>query len=307
MPRLCANNCGAQKQGANAVNGLGYCSKVSCRTLEDGSVIALSAGDACVTCGGRASSRAKGADGFRYCSDKCRPRDVALSLPAGMKCVTCGGRASFRATGADGFRYCSDECRGPATDGVRAVARAAAYAASLSLSSGIKLPAVNGLTRADIISAIVSSTSVQHLLVANPQASIYIGGINIFIADFCRMSPEEVAAAVFAEDAGSLRSGGRGGTFNPLLRANSKGDFLGVTGARALGGSSLVVQATLDPSSGCERDLQLLSRVHCTTRAAILNGGNVASGNLPSRSGCVGVIALTVLPDREKTSCGVCG
>ena len=141
------------------------------------------------------------------------------------------------------------------------------------------------------------------ILLAFPRAAIYVGSVSFNFALLSTLTLRQMIEHHISRDAQCFREGGRGGTFDPLLRFDVAGNFLTTQQFLEAGGFLQIVHYTVNPShNGLEHALQLLQRQHNTPLigGAILNGGYRASGNLPTTAGRICQTALLVLPDRTR-------
>ena len=98
------------------------------------------------------------------------------------------------------------------------------------------------------------------------------------------------------EEGQSFGKGGRSGHVGARVRRTVSGDPFTIKQLRSAGVRSIILDITTNPSGGVEHALQKRQR-EFFPHDAIINGGLVASGNLPTRPGFIGVTSLTYIPD----------
>ena len=141
------------------------------------------------------------------------------------------------------------------------------------------------------------------ILLAYPRAAIYVGSVSFNIALLASLTVEQMIEYHIRQDAQCIQEGGRGGTYDPLLRFDIAGNFMTIDQFVEAGGFLQIVHYTMNPAdNGLEHALQILQRKHNIPLigGAILNGGARASGNLPTTPGRICQTALLILPDRTR-------
>jgi hypothetical protein len=154
---------------------------------------------------------------------------------------------------------------------------------------------------ASILAHILQSLNL--ILLAFPRAAIYVGSVSFNIALLSTLTLEQMIEYHIRQDAQCIQEGGRGGTYDPLLRFDLAGNFMTIDQFVEAGGFLQIVHYTMNPAdNGLEHALQILQRKHNIPLigGAILNGGARASGNLPTTAGRICQTALLILPDRTR-------
>jgi hypothetical protein len=173
---------------------------------------------------------------------------------------------------------------------------------SQSLATGITLVNLSSAEQELTVNHIVSG--VERLF-EESELACYVGSINQDHSLFNDPNiTSEQLAETLTENARSqewqcVREHGRGNssTWTTLLRSDKEGSFFDYRSFLAAGGKTHIVSISGNPSgTNTERMLQLLQRQWTTSRIAILNAGQRASGQIPTRTGGLATTSLTTIP-----------